>query len=191
MNTSKVLSIQALDFTDIKAKFVQNGWSLAKVELIESWYKRFLTIKVKYPTEVIAPYGAIDDFWHAHILDTRRYAEDCEKIFGKFLHHAPSYGKRDLSDVMVKMTNLYLTEFGEDPATVFAKAEALCTLPTGNPECLDMQDVSKMKKGAECDDGSPFCSTPEEDRIRIVTEAECCQDEDHDMGVLPSMVIES
>ena len=29
----------------------------------------------------------IDLFWHQHILDTRAYAKDCQKVFGQFLHH--------------------------------------------------------------------------------------------------------
>lgn len=108
-------AIQMLDFTDIKAKFVSKGWTSRKCELVEIWYKRFLSIKAKYPNETIAPYGPIDDFWHAHILDTRRYAKDCEKVFGRFLHHLPTYGNYDISETLDKMNRLYLIEFGEDP----------------------------------------------------------------------------
>lgn len=28
--------------------------------------------------------------WHAHILFTRKYQADCERIFGYYMHHAPS-----------------------------------------------------------------------------------------------------
>ncbi|MFM6129989.1 MAG: hypothetical protein ACKPBV_14885 [Sphaerospermopsis kisseleviana] len=34
----------------------------------------------------------LDDYWHNHILDTRKYAEDCDLIFGFFLHHYPYFG---------------------------------------------------------------------------------------------------
>lgn len=32
----------------------------------------------------------VDDIWHAHILHTRKYAEDCGSYFGYFLHHTPT-----------------------------------------------------------------------------------------------------
>lgn len=28
--------------------------------------------------------------WHAHILFTQKYAADCDRIFGSFLHHFPT-----------------------------------------------------------------------------------------------------
>jgi len=38
--------------------------------------------------------------WHAHILDTNAYAPDCEKVFGKFLHHFPYWGMRGEEDLV-------------------------------------------------------------------------------------------
>lgn len=32
----------------------------------------------------------VDCVWHAHILHTKRYAQDCEWFFGYFLHHTPN-----------------------------------------------------------------------------------------------------
>ena len=31
----------------------------------------------------------VDEFWHQHILDTRKYRDDCENIFGHYMDHTP------------------------------------------------------------------------------------------------------
>lgn len=53
-------------------------------------YQRFLILKALHPDKILRPDAIVDDLWHAHILDTRAYAEDCDRIFGAFLHHDPS-----------------------------------------------------------------------------------------------------
>lgn len=119
--------INQLDFTDIKAKFQTKGWSIEQCEIVELWYKRFLTIKAKYPEQVLVPNKAIDEMWHAHILDTRRYARDCQAVFGYFLHHSPSYGKKDHSSNFNEMNRLYVLEFGEDCTQILALQASECT----------------------------------------------------------------
>jgi len=54
-------------------------------------YKRFLTLKKKFPNLEISPSPLVDKVWHMHILDTRQYMEDCDNIFGSYMHHAPSF----------------------------------------------------------------------------------------------------
>src|SRR5690606_32149242 len=51
--------------------------------------KQFLALSAKYPDADISPSKNVDAFWHAHILDTRKYARDCEAPFGYFIHHVP------------------------------------------------------------------------------------------------------
>jgi hypothetical protein len=68
----------------------------------------------------------VDKFWHGHILDTMKYAEDCQRVFGYFLHHFPYFGMRDaedaanLANAAATTRRLYEQEFGagkaEDPA---------------------------------------------------------------------------
>ncbi|MCS6978027.1 MAG: glycine-rich domain-containing protein-like [Gemmatales bacterium] len=55
-------------------------------------YRRFLTLHKRYPNRTLVPSALIDLVWHYHILDTRKYAEDCNRIFGYFLHHDPYFG---------------------------------------------------------------------------------------------------
>lgn len=105
--------IDQLDLSEIKQSFVKKGWNLEQCEFAELWYRRFLIIKVKYPDQSIVPHGVVDEIWHAHILDTKKYAKDCNEIFGFFLHHTPTYGKKNLSTSLQDMEKLYFIEFGE------------------------------------------------------------------------------
>src|SRR5260221_346226 len=95
------------------------GWSREYVDQMAIEYKRFLTLSVKYPEETIAPSKDVDKFWHGHILDTMKYAEDCQIVSGYFLHHSPYFGMRGEEDAATlaeagNTTNrLYEKEFGE------------------------------------------------------------------------------
>jgi len=121
-----VAAIQALDLDPIKFKLMDpeegQGWSREYVDHMAIEYRRFLTLSVKYPEETIAPSKDIDKFWHGHILDTIKYAEDCENVFGYFLHHFPYFGMRGAADAANlanagKTTNrLYEKEFGQSLA---------------------------------------------------------------------------
>src|SRR6267143_1715158 len=118
-----IAAIQALDLDPIKFKLMDHeegqGWSREYVDQMAIEYKRFLTLSVKYPEETIAPSKDVDKFWHGHILDTMKYAEDCQNVFGYFLHHFPYFGMRGEEDAANlaeagKTTNrLYEREFGE------------------------------------------------------------------------------
>ncbi|RYC66258.1 glycine-rich domain-containing protein [Spirosoma sordidisoli] len=92
-----------------------------KADEIELWYKRFLFLLAKYPEKNIVPTKSVDKFWHQHILDTRKYAHDCEKTFGYFIHHFPYFGMRgdedmeNLKKAFSDTIELYTIEFGESP----------------------------------------------------------------------------
>jgi hypothetical protein len=93
---------------------------------------------VTHPETTVAPSKEIDKFWHAHILDTMKYAEDCQQVFGYFLHHFPYFGLRGADDAAQlaqageEMERLYRQEFGEsmpaaaDSAYCFAAKPAYC-----------------------------------------------------------------
>jgi len=116
-------AIRQLDLDPIKLKLMDaeqgHGWSREYADNMELAYRRYLTLLVKHPEITIAPTKDIDKFWHAHILDTLKYAEDCQVVFGKFLHHFPYYGMRGVSDAKASaeassaMARLYQQEFGE------------------------------------------------------------------------------
>lgn len=61
-------------------------------DVAERTYRQFLTLHAEHPERTLVPNELIDLVWHFHILDTRKYAEDCDRIFGYFLHHDPYFG---------------------------------------------------------------------------------------------------
>lgn len=94
----------------VKAMDVEEGfgWSLSKTKLIGQEYKKFLALCLLYPDDPIVPSSLVDDFWHLHILDTQKYAEDCQQFLGYFLHHFPYFGMRgedDLNNLKIAWKN--------------------------------------------------------------------------------------
>jgi hypothetical protein len=115
--------IDALDFGPIKAKLMHRksgqAWSEERADTVEREYRRFLYLMKKFPNERTAPLVDVDTFWHYHILDTVKYAADCQKVFGYFLHHFPYAGMRGKDDESAlermgeRMRAIYEETFGE------------------------------------------------------------------------------
>ena len=40
----------------------------------------------------------MDTVWHYHILDTRAYVSDSDRVFGGYFHHYPYFGLRGEED---------------------------------------------------------------------------------------------
>src|SRR5450830_1489657 len=116
-------AIADLNLDAIKVKLMHResgeGWSLEKANAVEFEYRRFLILMKQFPQEETAPLMDVDTFWHYHILDTLKYAADCEQVFGYFLHHFPYIGLRGADDeaahhrVGERMKQLYEQTFGE------------------------------------------------------------------------------
>ena len=127
-------SVMQLDLEPIKTKLMHGpsgeGWSLEKANAVEKEYRRFLCLMKMYPDEDTAPLVDVDTFWHYHILDTMKYAADCEKAFGYFLHHYPYVGMGDEDDQQFRldsgdrMRELYEATFGDAYPGTVAAAEA-------------------------------------------------------------------
>jgi hypothetical protein len=124
MNTDDLINaVMQLDLAPIKLKLMHvasgEGWSQHKADAVEKEYRRFLCLMKMYPEEDTAPLVDVDTFWHYHILDTMKYAADCEQAFGYFLHHYPYVGMRGEEDEQFRldsgdrMRELYEATFGE------------------------------------------------------------------------------
>ena len=112
--------LDSVDFSMIISKLVtQQGWSRQNAEEICKLYKNYLFLSAKYPEKKLPPSEDVDEFWHAHILDTQKYHGDCEKIFGYYLHHYPYFGidghstMADNNNEFSAMQSIYFSEFGE------------------------------------------------------------------------------
>lgn len=116
--------VAALDFQRLKHKYTASSeaemsaeaWDSAELE-----YRRFLTLKCLHPAVALVPSQQIDTVWHAHILDTRAYREDCHAVFGYFVDHYPYFGiygaedYQSLQHAFAETVVLYEQHFGDYP----------------------------------------------------------------------------
>jgi hypothetical protein len=125
---------ELLDLSQIRFKLTNpedgEGPSEPELDAMESEYRRFLALRLAHPEAEIVPCKLVDEMWHRHILDTRAYAEDCERIFGAFMHHFPYFGMRGEDDAQA-LTNAYAdtleryrTAFGEPPENTWISPDA-------------------------------------------------------------------
>jgi hypothetical protein len=123
-------AIAALDLDPIKQEILRSkaakGWTPARVSTVEQEYRRFLCLAKAFPGTVFAPIVDVDEFWHYHILNTRKYARDCQSIFGYFLHHFPYAGMRGKEDeealerAGVRTRQMYEETFAESYGSALA-----------------------------------------------------------------------
>ena len=97
-------------------------WPQDHVKTLELLYRRFLHLITTHPTIPLAPPACIDEYWHAHILHTRQYINDCTNIAGGYIHHEPADSRNpDRESLKVAFQNtcdLYEQTFGE-PLLIF------------------------------------------------------------------------
>jgi len=115
--------VAAIDLEMIKMKMALpdegEGWTQDQCEDAETEYKRFLHLNKKFLKSAIVPTDVVDTMWHYHILDTRAYHKDSERVFGGYFHHFPYFGlrgeedKQNLLDSFEKTKDIYEKEFGE------------------------------------------------------------------------------
>lgn len=119
--------IEKLDFDEIinkittKDPLVSHVWRIDDAHKAVRYYRNFLIINKKHgkSNPVIPPSMEMDEIWHHHILDTRRYINDCEAIFGRYFHHYPYFGarsiegKKNLDETFLITQDLHMKEFGE------------------------------------------------------------------------------
>jgi hypothetical protein len=149
--------ISSLNFDQVRLKLMHvesgEGWDLARAEAAESEYRRFLYLTRKYPEERIAPTVDADTFWHYHILDTVKYAHDCQEVFGYFLHHDPYVGIGEEAPpgeqirAGERMWELYEAEFGRAQLESNPQSSAWCTVTAPD---ADSSRAFASKKTAWC-----------------------------------------
>jgi hypothetical protein len=148
--------VNALDLDPIMVKLMDpeegKGWDLPKVKSVEQAYKRFLFMSATVDGTIV-PTKDIDAFWHQHILDTMKYATDCESVLGFFLHHFPYLGMRgeqdaaNLVSAFAETAKIYREMFGEEYSASMQASEcnvcganSCATTTCGNTECSGFQE---------------------------------------------------
>lgn len=126
-----VKRVTAIDFSMQSRKLVEeHNWSVDTCIEVEDLYRKFLALTIRYPERKLCPNGPVDEFWHAHILDTQKYAADCEQLFGEMLHHYPYFGMRGAEDkanldlAFADTVDLFIRHFGVDPTVGDAHARS-------------------------------------------------------------------
>lgn len=116
-------SINSLDLSFPKALLGEpdrEGWCHEKIDFMEKQYKNLLFLWYKYPKQTLPPSKDTDVFWHTHILCTKQYTDDMQKIFGRYLHHTPTIesqddaGNKKFAKAFEETCSLYKKEFGEE-----------------------------------------------------------------------------
>jgi len=183
MSTKTEFSVfEALDLTPIKMKLMHvesgEGWSELRANAVEAEYRRFLFLMKKYPDDGASPTVDVDTFWHYHILDTMKYARDCEATFGFFLHHYPYVGMGAGADdgerlrAGERMREIYEAEFG-----VVVKGDAAwCASPGKQAQAAKANDsawcAAPGQQAARADD-SAWCASPGRQLTRVGDTAWC------------------
>src|SRR5882672_6092282 len=129
-----IAAIHALDLESVKIRLMDpelgEGWTQQYADGIEQGYRIYLTMLAKYQehAEDILLSKDVDEFWHTHILQTIKYSEDCERVFGSYLHHNPHVGERKPEDLQKraalaeKTRHLYRQEFGNADSAAWVGA---------------------------------------------------------------------
>ena len=131
-----------------------SGWTVEETKLALERYKKFLMLQYLYPNLELVPTKEIDAVWHEHILvDTHKYVQDCQYLFGYFLHHCWSDKKTDilenkkLGTAFLLTKELFMEIFGEDILGTTTFETAPCTdLPVSPDYSLEIGACTSLPK---------------------------------------------
>lgn len=112
--------IYSIDFSMLINKLIKrHKWLKIEAEEVCKQYRNYLWLLKKYGTKKpLPPSEDIDEFWHHHLLDSTKYLNDCNVIFGHYIHHYPYYGndsittQKDLDGAFLETLKCYQNEFG-------------------------------------------------------------------------------
>lgn len=109
--------LSKIDLSRVMAKLSEeHGITGSDLTAAEDLYRKFLTLKSRYPQLELVPPVLADKVWDIHVQFTRQYAADCTLLFGEFLHHEPHIEADgfDAEGLFVTTKNLYKQDFAMD-----------------------------------------------------------------------------
>jgi hypothetical protein len=107
---SAIAYLASLDLESVKYKLVKDsGWTVELADAVEPLYKFFLHF-CGTGDKKVSPTIVIDEMWHAHILDTKKYMADCMQFFGRYIHHYPF--SQESGDADAKLSSELFEEIG-------------------------------------------------------------------------------
>ena len=146
-----------LDLQPIVYRLIHSNeekWNIQQTKEAISRYRMFLLLVYLYPNSQLVPNQQIDRVWHYHILDTMKYAEDCEMLFGKFIHHFPYFGERGKIDrdnlqIAFEQTQVLFQEH-------FGKSMDITNKPSFPADCQPIGKITQLSR-PRVDIGEVFC----------------------------------
>lgn len=72
---------------------------LPRAERIMDQALGFLKLCALDPEGKYSPSHTVDIGWHTFVLYTREYAEFCERVAGRFMHHSPYFEETQKGDI--------------------------------------------------------------------------------------------
>lgn len=126
-------NILKLDFSKIKKCAVDKGfYTNEEIEFVEAEYKKYLAICFTFPELSFPTPLKIDNLWHQYILFTQDYADMCQSVAGRFLHHSPFVDKEESVSLDSEVLHQkYIMMFNETPSEIWS-VNGLCS---PNPNC--------------------------------------------------------
>ena len=116
--------------------------SKEQAEVLFEDTKQFLYLCARHP-EVTIPTKALDEGWHNFILFTEDYANFCETILGKFVHHRPTSPKDSVPErqqaAYESMLRIATGEFGTTLSSNWTASNPTCCVSEdgGTTNCQD------------------------------------------------------
>jgi hypothetical protein len=112
----------------------------------------FLKLSADYPGNGFAPSKLVDIGWHTFILYTRSYAEFCDRVAGRLLHHEPN----DNPHVAVPLGGVMRTvEFMRDHGVAYSEL-----LWVGSPTNAGLLRITASDCRSEDGGGGPGGTDP-------------------------------
>ena len=166
--------LESLDLELIAQKLMHpnygQGWTRQQVDRAIANYKRFLHLLYLHPNSTIVPTQEIDEVWHQHILDTRKYEQDCQWLFGYFVHHYPYFGmgsdaeQQAIDTTFARTQSLFAQYFNIDlTENNYHLHEACSAILKGQPNqpssCIELKERSLNSPSGciELNAPSTFC----------------------------------
>lgn len=120
------MSLVNIDLVNVRLSVLKENpeWTSTHLDLVENEYRKWLTLAAHYPDIKLLPAPDVDQFWHAHILHTKQYVEDCNRLFGKYMHHEPFHNlsEKDADDAKYdysRMLSTYEKHFNQKPNAIW------------------------------------------------------------------------
>src|SRR5450830_6525 len=158
-------AIEAIDLTSVCTRLMHPeagpGWDAERTRQAESDYREFLFVATQFPDPAPRPSADVDAFWHFHILDTIKYARDCQQAFGYFLHHGPDPLPAPVSDWRIRLAATRITVPVKPIAAhgTAANADSWCSAATPEAASAWCSAATPEVKAAWCSAAKPDSKT--------------------------------